>query len=208
MKVDVYCPPAHDLPHLRLKILSPSPRLILMKEDARITITSCSLPLPDDPSEVSDRSEVDTQITNRWVSAIMQVEKDDLMVDKSPGPFKRRKSETPASAVRAQSSAKASKGTNHKNSEILPEPGSGSDPWLPPSPDESVSVPGELVLAKEKRSKTLYYPAKVIGYEAPQSPKKLPLYIVKFMDNVVASIPRDCFYICEQEEFGTCKVCD
>lgn len=209
VRVDVYHPPARDLPLLRVKITSPSRYIILPKEDAKITITNCSISPPDDPREAPSHSNVDTQIKSRWAYAFMQVEKEDHMDDESSGPSIGREVEIPASASagRSRSNTNGSKGTKRKRADNKPVSVQNGDPWLPPSADEAVEIPGELVLAKEKKSKTLFYPAKVIAYEAPKNAKASPLYVVKFMDNFVGGIPRECFYIYEQEEFGTCKVC-
>lgn len=206
VKVDIHFSPALDLPQSRLKILSPSPNLILPKEDAKITITNYNLPTPNDSSEATDQSEVDSHIKNRWASAFMHAEREDNAVDKPEGTLKGRRYETSASAVHPRSIANGLKSTKRKKVDKAPESVLNDNSWKPPSADETVQVPGELVLAKEKRSKTLFYPAKVIRYEPPQNPKAQPLYVVKFMDNFVGSIPRECFYIYEQEEFGTCKV--
>lgn len=80
------------------------------------------------------------------------------------------------------------------------------DNWSPPPPDAHVQIPGELVLAKEKRSKRSFWPAKVIGYAPPDNFKARAKYLVKFLDNTEFEISRDMFYIYEQEEFGTCQV--
>jgi hypothetical protein len=76
-------------------------------------------------------------------------------------------------------------------------------PAIPPVPDPMLEIPGELVLARTKRS-MLYWPARLEAFVAAQ--KQKPKYEVVFLDRTRMVIPRDWFFTSEEGEFATCKV--
>lgn len=78
--------------------------------------------------------------------------------------------------------------------------------WSPRPPDISITIPGELILALERASDSIYWPARVLGYLPADKPTKLDKYHVEFLDGKTQSIPRHWFYIAEEENFVTCKV--
>ncbi|KAJ7461598.1 hypothetical protein FB451DRAFT_486214 [Mycena latifolia] len=82
--------------------------------------------------------------------------------------------------------------------------------WSPPPPDSSLSIPGELILAREKKNSTVHWPAKLLGYLPPETRKGTAHYHVQWMDNTVTKpgteIERDMFYVYEDDGFGTCKL--
>lgn len=78
--------------------------------------------------------------------------------------------------------------------------------WVPPPADESLNIGEEKVFAHEKKSSTLYWPALVLYYKQPKNSKEVPLYGVRFLDEVRAEIPRSWFFTSDQDEFATCKV--
>jgi hypothetical protein len=69
-------------------------------------------------------------------------------------------------------------------------------------------IPGELVLAKERKKDTQYWPAKIMRYHPPSSASDKPLYEVLFFDGTVKKLrdDTDMFYTEAQEGFRTCKV--
>lgn len=194
---------------MRIKIPNPSPNLIVPQKDSDITINNFNLPLTGDSSEIPEPSDANSHLSSRWAEAFMRLAKEDPFDDESPRTLKERPSKTPESAVQVSvpvDGSGLSKGTKRRRTEkasaLVPE----GDRWTPPLPDESVQVPGELVLAKEAPSNTFFWPAKVTGYVPPASRKAPPKYEVTWLDRKVDDITRDLFYIYEQDEFGTCKV--
>ena len=79
-------------------------------------------------------------------------------------------------------------------------------PWKPPRRDETLEIPGELVLAREKKMYTDYWPAKLLEYIPPSNPKQRPRYKAQFYDGDVKNIDVDWFYTQLDKGFGTCKV--
>ncbi|KAI1794726.1 hypothetical protein LXA43DRAFT_996327 [Ganoderma leucocontextum] len=78
--------------------------------------------------------------------------------------------------------------------------------WRAPSPNPLLEIPGELILARESRSKTQYWPAKIIAYIKPTKPSQKPKYKVVFFDSVVKQIEPDWFWTTTDDEFTTCKL--
>ncbi|KAJ7481118.1 hypothetical protein B0H11DRAFT_2024308 [Mycena galericulata] len=87
-----------------------------------------------------------------------------------------------------------------------PEPEPSTARWSPPLPDASLSIPGELVLAREKKHSTLYWPAKILEYCPPTKPTAERRYLVHWVDNTKTDVPRDFFFVYEDEGFGTCRI--
>ncbi|KAJ7073994.1 hypothetical protein C8F01DRAFT_1098925 [Mycena amicta] len=80
------------------------------------------------------------------------------------------------------------------------------EPWTPPSADDTLNIPGELVLGKEKKSERQYWYAQIVGYIPPATRGKTPLYKVLWVDGLQGEIERDWFYTCEEDGFGTCTL--
>lgn len=78
--------------------------------------------------------------------------------------------------------------------------------WSPPSPDITMNIPGELVLSKDKKSRNVYWPARVDAFILPKGPGEEAKYRLTFLDNQVIEVTRDMFLIYDQEQFGTCQV--
>lgn len=79
--------------------------------------------------------------------------------------------------------------------------------WEPPEADPCIKIPGEPILAQTKRE-DVYWPAKVLDYIPPRKRnEKEGKYRVLFLDDTERCIHRARFYIAEDDEFGTCKVC-
>ncbi|KAJ7080370.1 hypothetical protein B0H15DRAFT_787270 [Mycena belliarum] len=80
--------------------------------------------------------------------------------------------------------------------------------WSPPPPDSSLTIPGELIFAREKRTSKEYWPAKILAYVPPTRPKQPGRYRVQWIDNTItkdnALLDRELFYVYEDEGFGTC----
>ena len=79
--------------------------------------------------------------------------------------------------------------------------------WRAPSPNPLLEIPGELILARESRTRTQYWPAKILAYVRPTQPSQKPKYKVVFFDSVVKQIEPDWFWTTTDDEFATCKVC-
>ncbi|KAF8205606.1 hypothetical protein K438DRAFT_2014511 [Mycena galopus ATCC 62051] len=82
-----------------------------------------------------------------------------------------------------------------------PTPERGS----PAAPDESLDIPGELILAREDKSPQ-YWPARILGYIPPSESNRDALYQIEWMSGETVQIPRDSFYSDAVDEFGTCKL--
>ncbi|EPS96859.1 hypothetical protein FOMPIDRAFT_85458 [Fomitopsis schrenkii] len=79
-------------------------------------------------------------------------------------------------------------------------------PWKPPPRDETLEIPGELVLAREKKMYTEYWPAKLLEYIPPSNPKQHPRYKAQFYDGEIKNIDADWFHTQLDKGFGTCKL--
>ena len=78
--------------------------------------------------------------------------------------------------------------------------------WSPVPADDTLQIPGELILAAEKAGETEFWPARILAYLPPKPPRKQGKYRVEFLDTTTKDIPRHWFYSSNDEEFGTCKV--
>lgn len=77
--------------------------------------------------------------------------------------------------------------------------------FVPPPPDPTLEIPGELLLAREKADSLTHWPAKLLAYVQPQRKHQRPKYQVEFLDKSIKTISRDWFFTSEQEGFATCK---
>ncbi|KAF8077597.1 hypothetical protein FPV67DRAFT_2425 [Lyophyllum atratum] len=78
--------------------------------------------------------------------------------------------------------------------------------WSPPPPDMFLDIPGELVLAMERSTGTLYWPAKILAYVPPKNARQEPKYQVVYLDGTKKDILRKWFYTTADNEFATCKL--
>jgi hypothetical protein len=77
--------------------------------------------------------------------------------------------------------------------------------WSPPPQDPSLTIPGELVLAKEPKG-SYFWPAKVEEYCPPTNPRQKAKYKVRYLDETDAVLLREHFFTSDQDGFATCKV--
>lgn len=80
------------------------------------------------------------------------------------------------------------------------------DRWSPPSADDSLEIPGELLFARDRQSSTIYWPARILEYLPPKKRTQEGKYRLEFLDNMVLDIPRKLFFISEEDGFTTCKL--
>ena len=79
--------------------------------------------------------------------------------------------------------------------------------WEPPPADASLDIPGELVLGRDKASKTsAYWPARIKCYVPPTKRTERGKYTVIWLDGTEKNIPRDWFYASEEDGFVLCTV--
>ncbi|KAH9852727.1 hypothetical protein C2E23DRAFT_756315 [Lenzites betulinus] len=78
--------------------------------------------------------------------------------------------------------------------------------WRAPSANPLLELPGELVLAREGRARTQYWPAKLLDYIKPKSSRQRPRYRALFFDGTIVAIEPDWFWTTNDEEFATCKL--
>ncbi|KAI0362547.1 hypothetical protein OH77DRAFT_1515775 [Trametes cingulata] len=81
-----------------------------------------------------------------------------------------------------------------------------SSTWRAPSVNPLLDIPGELVLAKEGKARTQYWPAKLLDYVKPTRPSQRPKYKVLFFDGTILQIEPDWFWTTADDEFATCKL--
>ena len=98
---------------------------------------------------------------------------------------------------------------NGKGREVSPE----HDDWTPPEADDTLEIPGELVIARDKSKSNTYWPAKILAYIPPPRPKTKNRkghaegrYRVLFLDRSERKIMRA--WICAPTDpgFGHCVV--
>ncbi|KAI0636580.1 hypothetical protein C8Q77DRAFT_1215574 [Trametes polyzona] len=82
----------------------------------------------------------------------------------------------------------------------------GESTWHPPSANPLLELPGELVLAREGRARTQYWPAKLLEYIPPKNARQRPRYKALFFDGTKLSIEPDWFWTTADEEFATCNL--
>ncbi|TFY77251.1 hypothetical protein EWM64_g6763 [Hericium alpestre] len=78
--------------------------------------------------------------------------------------------------------------------------------WMPPPPDPFLTIPGELILAVERKRKTEYWPARIEEYVPPTKPSAKQKYRVRFLDDKTVDLERECFFTSTERGFATCKV--
>ncbi|KAI0822792.1 hypothetical protein BC628DRAFT_643693 [Trametes gibbosa] len=78
--------------------------------------------------------------------------------------------------------------------------------WRAPSANPLLELPGELVLAREGRARTQYWPAKLLEYLKPKSSRQRPRYRALFFDGTIVAVEPDWFWTTTDEEFATCKL--
>ncbi|KAJ7811592.1 hypothetical protein B0H14DRAFT_2859436 [Mycena olivaceomarginata] len=71
--------------------------------------------------------------------------------------------------------------------------------WTPPDADPTLEIPGEKILAREKNTSKVYWPAQIKEYIRPKGPSRPPLYEIEWMDTLRAKITRDLFYTFEED---------
>jgi hypothetical protein len=79
--------------------------------------------------------------------------------------------------------------------------------WEPSPPDVGLDIPGELVLGRERASKTsAYWPAKIKDYVPPTKRTEQGKYTVVWLDASEQNIPRGWFYTTDEDGFALCTV--
>ncbi|TFK72767.1 hypothetical protein BDN72DRAFT_876324 [Pluteus cervinus] len=73
--------------------------------------------------------------------------------------------------------------------------------------DDTLTIPGELILAREAAGPALYWPAKILDCVPAKKSAQLKYHIM-YLDNTKAEIARDWFYSSDEPGFATCKVGD
>ncbi len=73
--------------------------------------------------------------------------------------------------------------------------------------DETLQIPGELILAKGTNSDKNYWPARILEYIPPKSKKEREgKYKIEYLDGITSVVDLNAFYTSEEDGFGTCKV--
>lgn len=108
------------------------------------------------------------------------------------------------------SSEKAKKGNGEPSSSNLDggkhREDATVDGWDPLPCDPTLTIPGELVLSREKKDSSIYWPARIEAYLPPTKPLKPGRYTITFFDSAQAVVPREFFFTSDEDGFGNCKV--
>lgn len=75
-----------------------------------------------------------------------------------------------------------------------------------PGPNPLWEIPGEVVLAKDKRTASQYWPAKIMRYIERRRPNDKEKYEVFYFDGDSKIIPREMILSTDDQGFATCKV--
>ncbi|KAI0929257.1 hypothetical protein AcW1_006245 [Taiwanofungus camphoratus] len=78
--------------------------------------------------------------------------------------------------------------------------------WRAPSCDPMYDIPGELVLAREQKSRKDHWPAQLQAYIKPTNRREKPKYKVLFYDGMTKLLGPDMFYTTMDKDFGTCQL--
>lgn len=170
-----------------------------------------SLSLNASPKKKRKVETVET-VEKRWVEAVAKMdayngggesgaEESDATSDEEQG---KSSSPSPSNVKKRQA--------NGKGREASP-PDDDEDDWTPPEADDTLEIPGELVIAKDKPISSIYWPAMITAYMPPSRPKNKNRrarvegkYHVVYLDRVEKDIPRAWFYAPTDPEFGHCEV--
>uniref|UniRef100_A0A8H8CNF1 PWWP domain-containing protein n=1 Tax=Psilocybe cubensis TaxID=181762 RepID=A0A8H8CNF1_PSICU len=113
-------------------------------------------------------------------------------------------SSVPAKPVTSQASSKAAPKNKGKGKEKA-KPNTRDWQYLSANePDMLLTIPGELVLAKEKLQTNIYWPARIEEFVPSANPSRAGKYKVTWVDSSCQEIPRGWFYTSSQSEFATC----
>ncbi|KAH9931691.1 uncharacterized protein BXZ73DRAFT_101601 [Epithele typhae] len=189
----------------RLNVPSPSVSNVRpMALDGRIRFnTNNYRTVRSDPSQASPRKKRKLDMEESWREAR------DRMVQE----YERQENGGDPHSYYAESSSSGSKGKESTELEEVEQAlfDFGSIPerrWRAPSADPLLELPGELVLAKEGKKRTQYWPAKLLEYMKPKKPNQRPKYKVLFFDGSIKTIEADWFYTTTDDEFSTVFIGD
>ena len=139
------------------------------------------------PFDGPSQDAVDAEISESWDVAFQQMNHEDLesndglpstlsallsgdMIDDSD------KDEVVVKTPKSKGKRKANAETPSPNRVV-------DENWSPPGPDPLLEIPGERVLAREKRNKTEFWPARILSYIPPAKSTEQPKYHVQYLDN-------------------------
>ena len=197
----------------RLSISTPSASNVRsMKLDGRLRFIETNYrPLRDDTTRASPRKKRKLDIETTWQEArdlMVKMDEDsddDLATSTRYG--------TKLSALNKKGETAQTKGKGKATGSDLDDdfhfdlgPAQTQRRWRAPSANPLLEIPGELLLAKEGKTRTQYWPAKLLEYIKPLKPSQKPKYKVIFFDGTVSQLEADWFWTTSDEEFATCKV--
>ncbi|EPQ57786.1 hypothetical protein GLOTRDRAFT_136657 [Gloeophyllum trabeum ATCC 11539] len=214
LKVSLFGKPSAYSPQTT-EIRTPSSANILSMHSPRHIIrfnsNNFTLSMPSSSYQASPRKKQKTDLETRWNDAVAQmVAKDAEDNDGLPS----ASSLFAFAGVSSFSSLLGSgPGRNHKKPKTPKSKATPARPdpdederWSPPPPDALLEIPGELVLARESRNRTEYWPAKVMAYVPPAHRRAPPRYELQYLDQTTHRVTRDLFYTCEERGFVDCKL--
>lgn len=149
-----------------------------------------------------------SNILKRWQAALEKMTEEEAQInDGFPTSISALYSQPQASRTPSKSPRK---GKRSVSKELSPPPPPSApferDDWSPPPADDSLSIPGEPVYAKDKKSRRDYWPAEILEYVPPTKRGQKPKYKLRFLDRKELYVTRDMFYAQDESEFATCQV--
>ena len=155
------------------------------------------------------KMELEENVEKRWLDAVAKMDSYKGGGD-SGGEESNDEEELGMSSSPSPSNMKKRQG-NGEGREV-PPPGEDDD-WTPPEADDTLEIPGELVIARDKQSSNTYWPAKILAYVPPPRPKTKNRkghaegkYRVLYLDRSEKDIVRAWFCAPTDPGFGHCVV--
>lgn len=153
-----------------------------------------------------------SNILKRWQTALEKMTEEEAQInDGFPTSISALYSQSQVSPTSPNKSPRKGKKSASKERSLSPPPLPPPAPfvrddWSPPPADDSLSIPGEPVYAKDKKSRRDYWPAEILEYSAPTKRGQKPKYKLRFLDRTELFVTRDMFYSQDEPEFATCQV--
>jgi hypothetical protein len=176
-----------------------------------LTFISSRLPGDVNASPRKRQRRDSSDLVNRWEAAVKLLrteyeDEDDELPDVATAYSKAMRNNLKKKVEKVATKRSRRKANSESDS---PSDSDGSileDRWSPPPCDDMLSIPGELVLAREGKAGKTYWPARILSYVPPKNRKQEPKYQVIYLDDIRSELQRDWFYTSNEPGFGTCKL--
>ncbi|KLO07330.1 hypothetical protein SCHPADRAFT_653409 [Schizopora paradoxa] len=210
LEVELFFPPCPTLSS-SIVIQRPSQANVLPQVGAMGQIRFTSSTFHSNPLAYSSPKKRASSIPKRWQAALEKMnEEEALLNDGFPTSISALYSLPQTSlSTKSPRKGKTSASKERSLSPPLPLPAPFErDDWSPPPADDSLSIPGEPVYAKDKKSRRDYWPAEILEYVPPTKSSQKGRYKLRFLDRTELFVTRDMFYSQDEPEFATCRLGD